>query len=66
MKLMENGSETSMVMFKKVDKHRLNEEVKRVNNVLRHIQTTSITETNNLIKAVSAYIANKLGIKEAT
>ena len=50
--------------FKKVDKFKLNEITKKINNVIRHIKANNITEINNILRAASAYAAKKLGLKE--
>ena len=61
--LMNNMEGEAACDFKKVDKSRVDEETKRVNSVLKYIETKSISETNKLLKAVSIYIAERLGIK---
>ena len=51
--------------FKKVDKKRLEEETKKVNKAIRHVATRDITESNNLIKAASIWVARQFGLKRA-
>ena len=61
--LMNNMEGEAACDFKKVDKSRVDEETKRVNSVLKYIETKSISETNKLLKAVSICVAERLGIK---
>jgi hypothetical protein len=49
--------------FKAVDRKVLMKEVVHVNEVLEFIETSTITETNWLIRAVSVYVAKRLGLK---
>ena len=48
----------NMVQYKK-----LNVTVREVNNVLPYLQTPANSETNNLIMAVSVWVARRLGVK---
>ena len=52
------------ISFKKVDKNKLKKEMNRVNQVIRHIETKDITETNELIKAATVWVAEQLGLKK--
>ena len=61
--LMNNTEEEVDCDFKEVDKSRVDEETRRVNSVLKYIETKSISETNKLLKAVIIYVAERLGIK---
>ena len=61
--LMNNTEEEVACDFKKVDKSRVDEQTRRVNSVLKHIDTKSLFEPNKLLKAVSIYVAERLGIK---
>ena len=61
--LMNNMEEEGACDFKKVDKSRVDEETRRVNSVLKYIDTKNLSETNKLLKAVSIYVAERLGIK---
>ena len=47
--------------FKKVHKKRLEEETRKVT---RHVATKYITESNNLIKGASTWVARQLGLKK--
>ena len=61
--MMKQPEEDVNICFKKADKKRLSEETKRVNGVLKYIKTRNISETNRLMKVISVYIADKLGMK---
>ena len=61
--MMKQPEEDVNIFFKKADKKRLSEETKRVNGVLKYIKTRNISETNRLMKVISVYIADKLGMK---
>ena len=37
--------------------------MQKVNKAIKYFQTTNVTDTNNLLKAVSMYVAEKLGVK---
>ncbi|XP_047488218.1 uncharacterized protein LOC125038695 [Penaeus chinensis] len=52
------------ISFKKVDKNKLKREINRVNQVIRHIETKNITETNELIRAATVWVAEQLGLKK--
>lgn len=49
-----------MCDFKKVSQLRLNQEMNKVNNVLRHAKTNGITQTDNLIKATRRIVAERM------
>ncbi|XP_068756065.1 uncharacterized protein [Montipora capricornis] len=53
------------IMFKKVDKKVLRVQTDRVNEGIKYLQSKSITETNNLIRATSVWVAEQLGLKKA-
>ena len=52
------------LFFKKVDKSRLKIQVQKVNQVIHNIPTRNITETNDLIRAATVWVAEQLGIKK--
>ena len=52
--------------LKKVDRKRLEDVTKSVNEIVGDIITKSITETNDLIYAASVYIAKRVGLRKAT
>ncbi|XP_063595812.1 uncharacterized protein LOC134772704 [Penaeus indicus] len=61
--LMAQGVTNDNIMFKKVDQKRLSEETLKVNGAIKHLVTADITQTNNLIKAASLWVAKQLGLK---
>ena len=61
--IMIEGRDTSGISFKNVDIKCLNSHTARVNRVIEIIETTYITQTNNLIKAASVLVADQLGLK---
>ena len=50
--------------FREVNKTRVVEEIIRVNKVLKYIETSNITETNRLLKAVTMLVAERIGTKK--
>ena len=60
---MAEGKTNDNIMFKKVDQKRLSEETLKVNGAIKHLVTADITQTNNLIKAASLWVAKQLGLK---
>ena len=46
------------------DKKKLKCQMNRVNQVIHHIRTKDITETNNLIMAATVWVAEQLGLKK--
>ena len=52
------------IMFKKVHKKTLKVQTDRVNNAIKYFKTKNITETNDLIKAASAWVAGQIGLKK--
>ncbi len=61
--LMLQGETNDNIMFKKVDQKRLSEETRKVNGAIKHLVTADVTQTNNLIKAASRWVAKQLGLK---
>ena len=61
--IMRSGQVWNGVGFKKVDRKVLADWTKNVNRVVSEIQTTNITDTNNLIIATAIYIARQVGLK---
>ena len=61
--LMAQGETNNNIMFKIVDQKRLSEETLKVNGAIKHLVTVDITQTNNLIKAASLWVAKQLGLK---
>ena len=42
----------------------MEEETRKVNKAIKHVETKDITESNNLIKAASIWVARQLGLKK--
>ena len=61
--ILTEGRDTNGISFKKVDQKRLHKLVESVNKTLKHVETTNITQTNNLIKAASVWVADQIGLK---
>lgn len=61
---MRSNESNDYISFKRVDQNQLNDITRRVNNVIMYIQTNTITQTNNLIKAASVFVARELGLKK--
>ena len=62
--LMNNPDREGDYDFRKVNKIRVVEETRKVNNVLKYIETSNITETNRLLKAVSMLGAERIWIQK--
>ena len=54
----------NLVNFKKSNQCQLEEIANRVNKILDKMPTRTITEMNNLINAVSIYVATELSLKQ--
>ena len=42
----------------------MEEKTRKVNKAIKHVATKDITESNNLIKAASIWVARQLGLKK--
>ena len=62
--IMLEGKTSDGIMFKKVDKKTLKVETDRVNDAIKYFKTKYITETNDLIKAASVWVAEQIGLKK--
>ena len=60
---MLEGKTSGGIMFKKVDK-KTKVQTDRVNDVIKYFKSKSITEMNDLIKAVSVWIAEQIDLKK--
>ncbi|CAI9724908.1 Hypothetical predicted protein [Octopus vulgaris] len=58
-----SGEQSFDTGFKKVDRKKLNEWVRKINDIIVDIRTGNITDTNNLINAISIFVVRKLGLK---
>ena len=64
--IMSQGEYKDISSFKKVDRWQLNAITQKVNKVIEHIETRNITETNNLMRAISTFVAEKLRTEKGT
>ena len=58
------GKTSDGIMFKKVDKKTLKVQTDRVNDAIKYFKSKNITETNDLIKAASVWVAEQIGLKK--
>ena len=63
-KILTGRRNTDGISFKKVDMITLNWTTAKVNWVIELTETKNITQTNNLIKAAGAWVADQLGLKK--
>ena len=61
---MLEGKTSDGVMFKKVDKKTLKVQIDRVNEAIKYFKSKNITETSDLIKAASVWIAEQIELKK--
>ena len=61
--LMNNLDREGDYDFREVNKIRVVGETRKVNNVLKYIGTSNITETSRILKTVSMLVAERIGIK---
>ena len=61
---MLEGKTSDGIMFKKVDKKTLKVQTDRVNDAIKYFKSKNITETNDLIKAASVWVAEQIGLKK--
>ena len=54
---MLEGKTSDGIMFKKVNKKTFKVQTDRVNEAIKYFKSKNITETNDLIKAASAWVA---------
>ena len=64
--LLNEGKNVDGISFKKVDFKRLHEVTAKANAVVKHIPTNNINKTNDLVRAVSAWVAIQLGLKKCS
>ena len=60
---MKDNSRIELRAFNKIDRYVLAEWSRKINCILKHIRTESITDTNILIKAVIVYVGKRLALK---
>jgi hypothetical protein len=59
-----SGVKVKSYKYKYADQRKLNEEVERMNKLVERVMTSSISMTNELIRAVGILVAENLGLKE--
>ena len=52
------------IPFKKVDQRKLRDATKKVNAVIRHIETDDITQMKKLPMAEALWVAREVGVKK--
>ena len=62
--IMLEGKTSDRILFKKVDKKTLKVQTDGVNDAIKYLKSKSITETNDLIKAASVWVAEQIGLKK--
>ena len=62
--IMLEGKTSDGIMFNKVDKKTLKVQTDRVNDAIKYFKSKNITETDDLIKAVSVWVAEQIGLKK--
>ena len=62
--IMLEGKTSGGIMFKKVDKKTLKVQTDNVNDAIKYFIIKSITKMNDLIKAVSVWLAEQIGLKK--
>ena len=64
-KIMVDKRTDDGIMFKKGDKKIMKVQTDRVNETIKYLKSRTITETNNLIRAASVWVAEWIGLKKA-
>ena len=64
-KIMVKGRTGDGIMFKKVDRKVLKVQTDRVNEAIKYLKSKNITETKNLIRAASVWVAELIELKKA-
>ena len=62
---MVEGRTGDGIMFKKVDKKVWNVQTDRINEAIKCLKSKSITETNNLIRTASVWVAEQIRLNKA-
>ena len=62
--MVERRTGNSFIMFKKGDKKVLKVQTDRVNEAIKYLKNKNITETNNLIRAASVWVAERIALKK--
>ena len=61
--MMRNETEEYLT-FNKVDQRKLRDVTKKINAVIRHIETYDVTQTNKLTMAAALWVAKEVGMKK--
>ena len=61
---MLEGKTSDGITFKKVDKKTLKVQTDRVSDAIKYFKIKNITETNDLIKVASVWVAEQIGLKK--
>ena len=62
--LMIRNETVENLPFKKVNQRKLRDVTKKVNAVIRHIETDDVTQTNKLAMAAALWVAKEVGVKK--
>ena len=62
--IIRTGKTSEGLMFKKIDRKTIKNKTEKVNSAIRFLKTSNITQTNNLIRAASVWVAEELGLKK--
>ena len=62
--LMINNETEKYLPFKKVDQRKLRYVNKKVNAMIRHIETDDVTQTDKLAMAAALWVAKEVGVKK--
>ena len=62
--MVEGRTGNSFIMFKKGDKKVLKVQTDRVDEAIKYLKNKNITETNNLIRAASVWVAERIALKK--
>ena len=62
--LMIRNETREYLPFKKVDQRKLRDVTKKMNAVIRHIETDDVTQTNKLAMAAAHWVAKEVGLKK--
>ena len=58
------GKTSDGIMFKNIDKETLKVQTDKVDDAIKYFKSKSITETNNLIKVASVWVAEQIRLKK--
>ena len=61
---MVEGRTGNVIMFKKVDKKVLKVQTDKVNEAIKYLKSKSIAKANNLIRAASVWVTERIRLKK--